>query len=121
MGVVRLVQAGDAVTLEQLAVERDALLTGGRTLETVGTMQAAAGGWLQLRVAVAVREELVRQLVAVRRNSSAWVGVPVSMESVLEMAIDVIGRVDLTPIIESVSPPETRTGASAPRPSGETP
>lgn len=114
------------MTPAQLEVERDRLLEGGRTPETAGMMQAAAAGELQLRVAVTVREALVQRLVEARRDAGAWVGVPVSMDSVLEMATDIVGRVDLTPIVERLIverllPPESAGGASASRPSGETP
>lgn len=98
------------MTPAQLAVERDALLVGGRTLETVGTMQSAAAGELQMRVAVMVREALVRRLDVARVEARGWVGVPVSLDAVMVMATDIIGRVDLTPIIESVSPPNGTSG-----------
>lgn len=104
------------MTPAQLAVERDRLLEGGRTLETIGTMQAAAAGELQVRVAVAVRERLVSELMARLRDMRN----PYE-QAAFDFCAGVIGRVDLTPIIARLSSPETRIGAPEHRPQGETP
>lgn len=94
------------MTPEQLAVERDALLQGGRTLEEVEAMQRAHA----LRVALEDALELLSH--ADFRNGNEHAGVD-------EGAV-LAGR-SIARLRAVLSPPETRTGASAPRPQGGTP
>lgn len=85
------------MTPEQLAVERDWLLEHGRTPEEVASMQAAATGFLQLRVAETVRRELTQALADAGRQLPMY------------HSISVIGRFDLWPIVDRFSPPKEAT------------
>ena len=112
------------MTPEQLAVERDALLTGGRTLEEVEAMQF---GPELLDALCLMVEHYARDLDVDDRAGFAFVdlllrrahsgrGVWASQQRgyVVQQSVEERHAALL-------SLPETSAGASAPRPSGETP
>ena len=102
------------MTPEQLAVERDALLTGGRTLEEVEAMQMLSDPeWVRLLRLWGDNDEAQP---AYDHACPKCVGPGGVVTWAKGGWLCLWHRARLT-----LSPPETRTGASAPRPSGEAP
>lgn len=93
------------MTPAELAVERDALLQGGRTLEEVEAMQRVPA----LRAALEDALELLCH--ADFSNGNEYAGV--------DEGVVLAGR-SIARLRAVLSPPESASGASAPRPSGET-
>jgi len=116
------------VTPAQLAVERDALLQGGRTLEEVEAMQGRLREvWVVQHHYDYEGEELVAvcltregALCAARVRAAELDYVPQEFERGSGVRLELSTSAQIWVDRVRLSPPETRTGASAPRPSGET-
>jgi len=119
------------VTPEQLAVERDALLEGGRTLEEVEAMQRRADDPAVLHLEAILQEHRVTaaqlpQMLALVQRGSMLHHHLFDLQRATQRALALAeGRPRETKVLadlrSGILPSETHTGASAPRPSGETP